>query len=216
MSHYGFGSIGRFLKYTILPFQISACTVIFFNDSVVEVSPVTGPSMQPTLSPNFTKDGSRDYVIYKKYKPTRDLNRGDIVLFHSLQDPERLSVKRVVALGGDTVLLDPRRRPEEVANGRLNPYCKNWDVMFATGRGRKEIPEGHIWVEGDNWRSTHDSNAYGPISKSLIQGKAVGIFVPLGQFGSRPWEDFASRTKVIPGAGEESVRSDTERWWKPH
>ncbi|EME85674.1 uncharacterized protein MYCFIDRAFT_161314, partial [Pseudocercospora fijiensis CIRAD86] len=166
MSSYGIGTIGRFFKYTVLPFQMAVCTTIFINDSVVEVASVNGDSMHPTLSPDYSKDGSRDYVIWKKWNATKNLQRGDIVLFHSLQNPENLSIKRVVALGGDTVVLDPKRRPEE------------------------EIPEGHVWVEGDNWRSTHDSNAYGPISKSSVLGKAIGIFKPFGQFGSKPWEGY--------------------------
>lgn len=214
MSGYGFGSLGRLIKYTVLPFQVAVCTAVFVNDSVLEVASVNGSSMHPTLSPNYEKDGSRDYVVWKKWNATKNLKRGDIVLCHSLQSPDNLSIKRVVAVGGDIVLLDPKRRPEKVANGRLNPYFRSWEKMYETGHGRKIVPPGHVWVEGDNWRSTHDSNAYGPISKSLIIGKAHGVFMPFGQFGSRPWENYHVRTKVIPGVEPESdTRNNAAKWW---
>jgi len=66
-------------------------------------------------------------------------------------------------------------------------------------KGRAVVPEGHVWVEGDNWRESRDSNWYGPISKSLILGKAKAVVLPVERFGMKPWEQYKSRTKVIPG-----------------
>lgn len=131
-----------------------------------------------------------------------------MVLFHSPHNPERLSVKRVIALAGDTVLLDPRRRPEDVENGRRNEAVKGWDMQFKMNEGRWEVPEGHVWVEGDNWRLSKDSNSYGPISRGLVVGRAVGLLWPLGQVGQRPWEEWRGRTKVVAGKERRSGRED--------
>ncbi|KAM3423576.1 Mitochondrial inner membrane protease subunit [Cercospora zeina] len=203
------------LKYILLPAQISACSIIFINDNVFEILAITGASMQPTLSPQYRVDRTRDFVLWDKFAPTEHLKRGDIVLFHAPHAPDKLSVKRVVALGEDTVLLDPRRRPEDVINGAANDAAKKWDVMFRRNLGRVEVPVGHVWVEGDNWRRSNDSNAYGPISKNLILGKARFLVWPLREFGGRPWEVWTTRrTKVVP-ARPKDVKEEGESWWQP-
>lgn len=66
--------------------------------------------------------------------------------------------------------------------------------------GRAVVPKGHVWVEGDNWRKTVDSNNYGPISMSLVQGRAIAVLNP-SKFWTKPWEGFKSRTKVASTPG---------------
>ncbi|KAF2722981.1 LexA/Signal peptidase [Polychaeton citri CBS 116435] len=169
---------------------------IFVNDYSLETTTINGASMSPTLSPNYHETGQRDLVLWNKNQPTRDLKRGDIVNFMAPYRPEGNAVKRVIALPGDTVLLDPRRRPHEsrddMASGQL------WDSW----EGRVTVPWGHVWVEGDNRHYSMDSNTYGPISKSLIVGRAQSIVLPLSRLGSKPWEDASvsrSRTRVVRG-----------------
>jgi inner membrane protease subunit 2 len=56
---------------------------------------------------------------------------------------------------------------------------------IACGRREKGVvvvPYGHVWVEGDNWRDSWESRHYGPISKGLLLGKAVGIWRGWGEF----------------------------------
>lgn len=108
--------------------------------------------------------------------------------------PEALAVKRVIGVEGDIVLLDPKRRPK-AKEGPEPPAARAWDHWC----GQAKVPEGHVWVEGDNWRESHDSNYYGPISKSLVTGRAVAVVGPPSRFWMRPWEGFKSRTKVIAG-----------------
>ena len=70
------------------------------------------------------------------------------------------------------------------------------------------VPKGHVWVEGDNWRKSRDSNFYGPISKRLILGKAVAVVRPWKRFWLQPWDEYESRTKVLPA--QIDTRSDEE------
>lgn len=206
--------------------QIIICGTVFLNDNYIEVLAVSGASMQPTLSPNYRVDGTRDFVYFNKWEPVKGLQRGDVILFQAPHKPDSLSVKRVVALGGDTVLLDTRRRPEDVMSGVENEAAKKWDVLFQRRMGRVQVPEGHVWVEGDNWRSSNDSNAYGPISRGLILGTARCLVWPLKEFGSRPWETWTGqgrRTKVVPAAPEKMQVQVTRgvdevegKWWQPH
>lgn len=208
----------RAIRYILLPAQITVCSIIFVNDNLFEVLAVTGASMQPTLSPRYRLDRSRNFVLWDKYAPTQDLKRGDLVLFHAPHAPEKLSVKRVIALGEDTVLLDPRRRPEDAINGAVNDAAQKWDRIFYTNKGRVPVPEGHVWVEGDNWRRSNDSNAYGPISTGLILGKARFLVWPLQQFGGTPWEHWTTkRTKVVPPQlkRKNDNAGEAESWWQP-
>ena len=108
--------------------------------------------------------------------------------------PEALCVKRVVGVEGDVVHLDPRRRPRN-KEGPEPSEARAWDEW----RGKAKVPEGHVWVEGDNWRESRDSNYYGPISKSLVTGRPVAILLPLSSFWTKPWTGFESRTKVVEG-----------------
>ncbi|KAF2771922.1 LexA/Signal peptidase [Teratosphaeria nubilosa] len=147
---------------------------IFFTDNYYEFTRITGTSMTPSLSPKYHETGQSDWVWWRRHNLRNNLQRGDVVRFYSPYHPDKEAVKRIIALPGDTVILDRKRRP-----------CR--------------VPEGHVWIEGDNWRATRDSNTYGPISMSLVNGKAVQIVWPLKDFGSRPWEGFRVGTKVVPG-----------------
>lgn len=82
------------------------------------------------------------------------------------------------------------------------------------------VPFGHVWVEGDNTEHTVDSNEYGPVSKSLIDGVAFGIWRKLFKV-ERPdwvgdgWEErmkgrlVKRREELWSGIGEEGI---PEEW----
>lgn len=199
---------GRTLWYIIMPSLWIGGTTIFINDNVLEVGFVTGGSMEPTLSPDDNTTGRKDALLWKKWQANTNVRRGDVMLFGLPSRPEDTGVKRVIGVEGDTVLLDPRRRPKHARKdgGATEevPEARSWDAWM----GRAKVPEGHVWVEGDNWRASRDSNWYGPISKSLITGKAVAVVLPSKKFGSRPWEGFHSRTKVV--SGKLDKRTDLE------
>lgn len=132
-----------------------------------------------------------------------------MVAFYTPFKPDLLGIKRVVGVEGDCVELDPRRRPDcsliegsDDVEGGMQGVCQRGG---AGGRGEQKrmcmVPAGHVWVEGDNYRASSDSNKYGPISKNLIVGKAVCVLLPWGRFRERPWEGFESQTVVRRGLG---------------
>lgn len=88
--------------------------------------------------------------------------RGDVVTLYSPLTTTLVS-KRIVALAGDIVSTRPPRA------GRI--YT---------------IPEGHVWVEGDEQYHSIDSNEYGPIPINLIQSKINTILWPFNRFGQVP------------------------------
>ncbi|KAI9705323.1 MAG: hypothetical protein M1820_005153 [Bogoriella megaspora] len=148
---------------------------VFVNDSFIEHCQVTGNSMSPTLSPQFHETGRCDQVAVWKYGATRNISRGEIVALWAPHNPEKVTIKRVIATEADTVY--PKAGPFE----------------------KQMVPKGHIWVEGDNWRSSKDSNEYGPVSKALVIGKAVGVLWPLNRAGWLSTEWRHPRTRVVRG-----------------
>jgi inner membrane protease subunit 2 len=101
-------------------------------------------AQQPTLNPDTS--GLRQDVVLLDRSPTwspRQLQRGDVVLFHSPHQPDTLSVKRIVALEGDTIKT-LRTYPDATV----------------------QVPRGHAWVEGDEPFHSRDSNYYGPVRRS--------------------------------------------------
>lgn len=111
---------------------------------------------------------SRDIVIENKWfwwtTPENEplFVRGDVVTLIS-PITTRLATKRIVALAGDIVSTRPPRP------GRV--YT---------------IPEGHVWVEGDEQFHSSDSNEYGPVAVNLIQSKIHSIIWPPSRFGELP------------------------------
>lgn len=134
-----------------------------FTSHVYMPYQIRGSSMTPAFNPG-TATTARDVVLAQKYnlKEPDSFERGDIILFKSPLDPEKILTKRVTGLQGETI------RP------RSPPYPKR----------EVTIPRNHFWVEGDNSMHSIDSNTFGPISQGLVVGKARYIIWPLSRYGS--------------------------------
>lgn len=69
------------------------------------------------------------------------------------------------------------------------------------------IPANHIWVEGDNkdGRKSLDSNHYGPIPLSLVEGKVTHVVWPLASGGRVRWEEWkGEKWRVRKGKKEQA------------
>ncbi|KAI5283834.1 hypothetical protein KEM54_001802 [Ascosphaera aggregata] len=155
------------------------CTLIgiVLWDHVVQVIHATGGSMTPTLNPNHAETHTeRDILLVRKYRPAFDLKRGMLVIYPSIENPDKIMVKRVIALPGDEVTT---RKP-----------CP---------KPTRFVDWNHIWVEGDtaDWRESKDSNWYGPISMSLITGRAVAV-IGMKRVRWLKWEDWEKEADENP------------------
>ncbi|THZ27074.1 LexA/Signal peptidase [Aureobasidium pullulans] len=190
---------------------IGCSTWIVLNDHVLEPITVEGVSMSPTLSPSYHETGAKDTLLMNKWSPLKNLQRGDVVMLDLPHKPEKLGIKRVVALEGDWVTLDYRRRDRGGKEGSTAEGMV-WEGVgekkeFGVGKRRWKVPYGHVWVEGDNVNQSKDSNSYGPISKSLIVGKAIVQLRPFSKLGEKPWEGYNIKTKV-----EKDPNFEREGW----
>lgn len=132
-----------------------------FRYSIYKVS---GTSMEPTLS-------ARQTVLMEK-RPTR-VNRGDIVthILNPGQPTKEISLKRVVAVGGDIVryvdgnLLVNEVKIERHTNSQTDAYLSGLEVMLG--------PDEY-WVLSDNMEAdTVDSRQLGVIRGQQITGRLV-------------------------------------------
>ena len=114
--------------------------------------------------------------------------RGDIIAFADPEIPSRILTKRVIATGGETVdLIDGQ---VYVNNVPLNePYADGEPSEPLTPAYGTEItypytvPEGELWVMGDNRTNSQDSRYFGAIDVSSVTGKALLTYWPLDHFG---------------------------------
>jgi signal peptidase I len=164
---------------------------------------IPSPSMEPTL-----KVGDRVLVNKMSYK-LHDVHRGDIVVFERPStDPQTVQacdgttvtltpqknveevhdlIKRVVAVGGETVEV---RAGHVFVNGEqlTEPYLPVGVTTppFETAAFPTQcirVPQGDVFVLGDNRTNSAASNRFGPIPESLIVGRAFIRVWPLGSLG---------------------------------
>jgi signal peptidase I len=142
---------------------------------------VRGASMENTLH-----DSDRLILSSVTYK-LRDIERGDIIAFHSIQNQNIDLIKRVIGLPGDSIMI---KEGKVYLNGKaLNePYLHSitnvWENGFAKEGESYTIPEGMLYVMGDNRLRSSDSRAFGPVPISEIVGQATFRFSPFNKFGS--------------------------------
>jgi signal peptidase I len=150
--------------------------IFFFSNYVVE-----GESMLPTL-----EDGNK-VVVNKLGYETEDLERFDVIVFHANEEED--FVKRVIGLPGDKV---EYREDMLFINGKkveepfLKQYREQSPVGYLTGdftlqdlTGIERVPEGKLFVLGDNRLGSWDSRQFGFISENQVVGKVNLRYWPL-------------------------------------
>lgn len=117
-----------------------------------------------------------------------DPAQGDIVTFLSPLDGETL-IKRVVAVGGQTVdlvdgavFVDGERLDEPYTGGKptysLSEYAGSAGISYPY-----VVPEGTVWVMGDNRTDSRDSRYFGPVDVDDVTSRALFIYWPPSDIG---------------------------------
>ncbi|HOQ24028.1 MAG TPA: signal peptidase I [Bacillota bacterium] len=156
------------IREIIEAFASSVVTILFIMIFVVQSFLVRGSSMEPTLL-----DGERLFVdkITYRFRPPQ---RGDIVVFKFPKDPTKKFIKRVIAVEGETIVVENGR---VIVDGRsLNePYIKE---RTNSGISSSIVPQGTFFAMGDNRNYSKDSRdpEVGFISMRNLVGRAFFVY----------------------------------------
>jgi signal peptidase I len=137
---------------------------------VVEPVRVRESSMLPTLH-----DGDA-LVIDRFTYHFREPEVGEIVVAH-IDATDTDVVKRVVAVGGDTIGIDDG---DLILNGDVvDQSYANLAQMDGYFWGPITVPDGQVFLMGDNRLESNDSRSYGPVPVDAVEGRYVARFWPL-------------------------------------
>jgi signal peptidase I len=150
----------------ILETLVIALVLYFLIDAVVARVRVENISMKPTLQPG-------EFLIVNKlaYRFS-DYQHGDIVVFHHTVQEDY--IKRVIGVPGDQVVISGG---QVMINGStLNePYI----AAPPDYTGNWTVPEGMLFVLGDNRNLSSDSHKWGFVPEESVVGKALVVYWPL-------------------------------------
>ncbi len=144
---------------------------------------VLQPFVIPTGSMETTIMAGDRVLAEKLTYRFRDPRPGEIVVFDDPTGRHPQLIKRVVAVGGQTV---------DIATGRVfidgepldEPYL---DEGIRTdpvgGLLPLELAEDELWLMGDNRPSSGDSRLMGTVDVSLVQGRAFATYWPFDRIG---------------------------------
>lgn len=156
--------VGEFLQ-TVLPALLIAAAMVIF---VVQPTRVDGTSMEPTLH-----SGQR-LVIEKVTLHFNDPAHGEVVVLKVPGRDGDALIKRVVATAGDVVAI---RNGRVYLNGEAlaEPYL----AQFTPGDlPSTVVPEGYLFVLGDNRGASNDSRTFGMVPTDHLVGRAIASYWP--------------------------------------
>jgi len=161
------------LSFTLEVLQtlILALVLYFLIDSVIARVRVVNISMLPTLRPG------EFLMVNKLAYRFGDIERGDIIVFHYPQNPAEDFIKRVIGVPGDTVSV-----MKGVVHINGQPVDEPYISDPPSYNGQWIIPEGNVFVLGDNRNQSSDSHQWGNVPLENIVGRALVIYWPLENF----------------------------------
>ncbi len=143
---------------------LMVCVIFTF---FFKISTVSGSSMENTLY-----DG--DKLIISAI--TKDVKYGDVVVTSQPNDYGKVLIKRVIAVGGQTLWFDENTNKVVVDGKTLDePYIKEEMDFLYSMTNLYRVPAGKVFVMGDNRNDSADSREshIGMIDERYILGKVV-------------------------------------------
>ena len=169
---------------------IAIVIAMFIRTFIVQAFKIPSGSMLETLQigdqilvNKFIYGVKIPFTNGKTLIPVKDPVRGDIVVFKYPEDPSKDFIKRVVAVGGDTLEIKDKQL---YVNDKLvteEPYAIHKDermipANFSTRDYLRKItiPDKKLFVMGDNRDNSHDSRFWGFVDLTEIKGEAFMIY----------------------------------------
>ncbi|GEM_PF-3217880 len=147
--------------------------VLFFRFFVLEIGLVDGQSMEPTLRDDTV------FFVNKLGPLVFPFKRFDIIQHVSPLDHQKILVKRIIGLPGETVIFKLNSIFIRNAAGRelrleeKYLYPDIFTNIDSDGFNEFSVPDHAYFVLGDNRLFSADSRVYGFVHRSLILGKVI-------------------------------------------
>jgi signal peptidase I len=166
---------GGVLEFLIILLVSFVLVFGFVRPFVIEAFWIPSASMVPTL-----KYGDRVLVnkfIYRFTEP----ERGDVIVFKSVEGDDEDLIKRVVGVPGDEIAV---RDGKLFVNGepQKEPYV-NKKYPDRSFYAPTTVPKDHVFAMGDNRANSQDSRIFGPVPEENIEGEAFLRFWPPHRIG---------------------------------
>lgn len=177
------GKLARTIIEIVIIVAAAIALTFVVRTFVIESYEVPTASMQSTIEPGDRILSER--VSYYSRTPAR----GEIITFTNPTDSTETLVKRTIAVAGDVVdiyddnlYINGELQEEDYVHGlptrQLSPTYKNIPITYPY-----VVPEGYIWVMGDNRINSSDSRYFGPVETSTVSGHVVFRYWPFNRFG---------------------------------
>lgn len=127
--------------------------------------------------------------LEKRLLPLRPVNRGDIVVFRSPENPQLDLVKRCVGMPGDEIRVVDKAlyiNGKAVDDASYAIHTDTYPDDFDPHRQRRDnfgpytVPAGHYFCMGDNRDNSNDSRFWGPLPAHMVKGRALFIYWSYG------------------------------------
>lgn len=160
---------------------VALLVALFIRTFFLQAFKIPSSSMEPTLLVgdhilvNKFIYGIRIPIVGVKFFEFHKPQRGDVIVFIYPQNPKKDFIKRVIAVGGEKVQI---KGTTVYINDR--PIEDPWGVWRRAGPRRDfgpvVVPEGYLFVLGDNRDNSMDSRYWGFVPLRDVLGKAFIIY----------------------------------------
>ena len=195
---------GRAVAWAVIAVVLAQVTVRVARRFGTEAFQIPSAAMMPTLLPG-------DHIAVLKGATAE---RGEMIVFRYPADPRVDYVKRVIAVGGDTVAVE---KDVVLVNGRAltrqreiaacptgsaggctvdeervsdDAGARSYRVMHELSpmtMAARVVPPGHLFVMGDNRHNTSDSRVWGFVPAAHVKGRVRMVWWSRGEEGVR-WD----------------------------
>lgn len=173
-------------------FELVILVALAFGAALLIRSFVAEPFVIPSTSMTSTLNVGDRLIGEKITYRGSDPKAGDIITFEDPDNPSQILIKRVIATAGQVVELkdgvvyiDGIALSEPYTSGKksypLNGHASKLDNDIEYPY---TVPEGYVWVMGDNRTNSQDSRYFGAIPISSVTSRALFVFWPLENIGA--------------------------------
>jgi signal peptidase I len=219
-------SLGRWLIEWLKSITIALVVWLFLRTFLVEAFRIPSGSMQNTLLigdflfVNKFLYGAEVPLIHAKLPAVREPERGDIIVFDSVEEDLKV-VKRLVGIPGDTLRMEsgvlyrngtpldePYTRndqPDRTEDPMMRSRMRDWQVKHYAGTvpddyapdlhhwGPVVVPAESLFVMGDNRDGSYDGRYWGFLPRANVRGRPLLVYF---SYDAESWKAFPFFTDV--------------------